>query len=53
MEVFGLKPSREVGEIKEEIKEAILEGKIRNKREEAWDFMLKVAREKGLEPVNK
>ena len=51
MEVFGLKPSREVGEIKEEIKEAILEGKIRNKREEAWEYMLKIAQEKGLEPV--
>jgi poly(A) polymerase len=51
MEVFALKPSREVGEIKEEIKEAILEGKISNNREEAWQFMLRVAKEKGLEPV--
>ena len=51
MEVFNLKPSREVGELKEEIKEAILEGKIQNNREEAWQFMLKAARQKGLEPV--
>lgn len=51
MEVFGLKPSREVGELKEEIKEAILEGKIRNNREEAWQFMLKAAQAKGLQPV--
>lgn len=51
MEAFGLKPSKEVGEIKEEIKEAILEGKIRNNKEEAWQFMLKTAKEKGLEPV--
>lgn len=51
MEAFGLKPSKEVGEIKEEIKEAILEGKIRNNREEAWQFMLNTAKEKGLEPV--
>ncbi|WP_017733639.1 CCA tRNA nucleotidyltransferase [Nafulsella turpanensis] len=53
MEAFGLKPSREVGEIKEEIKEAILEGKIRNNREEAWRFMLETAKAKGLEPVRK
>ena len=51
MKAFGLKPSREVGEIKEEIKEAILEGKIKNNREEAWQFMLQTAKTKGLEPV--
>lgn len=51
MEHLGLRPSREVGVIKEEIKEAILEGKIRNNREEAWQYMLEVARGLGLEPV--
>lgn len=51
MEVFGLSPSREVGELKEEIKEAILEGKVRNNREEAWQFMLKAAQAKGLKPI--
>ncbi len=52
METFGLRPSREVGEIKEEIKEAIIEGQIRNNREDAWKFMLEVARKKGFMPVN-
>jgi poly(A) polymerase len=51
MEVFGLRPSKEVGIIKEEIKEAILEGKIRNNREEGWQYMLEVAKGLGLEPV--
>ena len=51
METFDLKPSREVGELKEIIKEAILEGKIQNNRTEAWQYMLKAAKAKGLEPV--
>lgn len=51
MEHFNLRPSKEVGVIKEEIKEAILEGKIRNNREEAWQYMLEVAKGLGLEPA--
>ncbi|MTI22573.1 HD domain-containing protein [Fulvivirga sp. RKSG066] len=46
---FNLKPSRVVGEIKEQIKEAILEGVIRNNEEEARAYMLKIAKQKGLE----
>ena len=48
METFGLKPSKTVGEIKEEIKEAILEGKIKNKPEEARQLMHQLAKQKGL-----
>ncbi len=48
MEMFKLPPSRIIGEIKEQIKEAILEGQIRNDREEAMALVMKIAGEKGL-----
>jgi poly(A) polymerase len=50
METFNLKPSREVGIIKDAIKDAILDGVISNNYEEAREFMLKKGRELGLEP---
>lgn len=46
--IFKLAPGPIVGEIKDRIKEAILEGEIRNDREEALTFMRKIAGEKGL-----
>jgi putative nucleotidyltransferase with HDIG domain len=46
--MFNLPPSRIVGDIKERIKEAILEGEIKNDREEAIALLMKIAREKGL-----
>ncbi len=51
MDIFGLKPGREVGEIKTEIREAILDGKIGNNYEEAHTFMLEVAKKYDLTPV--
>ena len=50
MEHFGIPPSREVGIIKNSIKEAILDGEIKNNRDEAWVFMLKKGAELGLKP---
>ena len=52
METFNLKPCREIGQIKEAIKEAILEGDIANNHEEAKALMLKKGLELGLQPVN-
>lgn len=50
MNTFALKPCREVGDIKVRIREAILEGEIRNEMEEAFGYMLKVGKELGLTP---
>lgn len=49
--LYNLTPGKIVGEIKDQIKEAILDGQIRNDREEALAFMHKIAREKGLKPA--
>ncbi|WP_350287508.1 HD domain-containing protein [uncultured Croceitalea sp.] len=51
MRTFGLKPSKEIGVIKEAIKEAILAGKIPNEYEAAHNFMLKTGIKIGLKPV--
>ncbi|MEN8787777.1 MAG: HD domain-containing protein [Flavobacteriales bacterium] len=48
MKTFGLEPCFEVGKIKTEIKEAILEGTIKNDFDEAFAFMLKLGDNLGL-----
>lgn len=53
METFGIPPSKIIGDIKEEIKEAILEGRIQNNPEEARSLMIKLALERGLSPLSK
>ena len=52
MTTFGLKPCREIGTIKDAIKEAILDGVIPNERDAAWQMMLSEAAKLGLHPVN-
>lgn len=52
MEIFNLQPSREIGIIKEAIKEAILEGEIGNDYTEAYHFMMKIAEKLNLQAVN-
>lgn len=51
MEIFGLAPCKQVGDIKNAIREAILDGKIDNNYDAAYDFMMKTAHEMGLKPV--
>jgi poly(A) polymerase len=51
METFGLKPERRVGLIKDAIREAILDGVIKNDFEEAYQFMLQKAASLNLQPV--
>lgn len=53
MEIFNLKPSREIGILKEAVKEAILEGEIPNEYQAAYDFVLKRADKLGLQKVVK
>ncbi len=50
MKTFNLQPCREIGQIKEAIKEAILEGEIPNDYEASYQFMLKKGKELGLTP---
>lgn len=51
MKAFNLNAGRNVGIIKNQIREAILEGEIKNSREEAYKYMLEKGKELGLIPA--
>lgn len=51
MKIFGLEPSKIIGDLKNEIKEAILEGNIRNSYNDAYALLLDLAEKEGLKPA--
>ena len=48
MQAFNLKPCKEIGQIKEAIKEAILDGKIPNEHQASYDFMIEKGEQLGF-----
>jgi len=50
METFNISPSKTVGIIKNQIREAILDGEIGNNYDEAFQFMIEQGKELGLSP---
>ncbi len=53
IEVFDIKPSKIIGDIKNEIKDAILDGRIKNEENEAFELMLQLGEKHGLKPTLK
>jgi len=51
MKTFNIQPCKMVGDIKTAIREAILDGQIKNEYQEAFNFMVERAKEMGLKPA--
>ena len=52
MQMFGLQPSREVGELKKCLKEAVLDNRVANEREPLMQLLVEKAKSMGLDIVN-
>ena len=52
MQTFNLKPGKNVGILKDVIRNAILDGEVENDYTKAFDFMLTKANELGIVPLN-
>ncbi len=52
MSLFGLEPCGVIGELKVQIKDAILDGVIPNEHDAAYDLLLKLAADRGLKPIS-
>ena len=48
MQMFNLKPDKEIGILKERVKEAVLEGEIPNEHEVAKELVIQEAKKIGL-----
>ena len=53
MELFGLKPCREVGQLKQYLKDAVLDNRVANEHEPLMELLTAKAKEMGLEPLPK
>ncbi|MBS4066966.1 MAG: HD domain-containing protein [Chitinophagaceae bacterium] len=52
MQTFGVPPSKVVGDLKNAVKDAILDGEVENNYEAAYTFLLAKAKQLNLAPVN-
>ena len=52
MQLFGLKPSREVGTLKQYLKDAVLDNRVENEREPLMQLLMQKAKEMGLSLAN-
>ena len=52
MRLFGLKPSREVGQLKTYLKDAVLDNQVENEREPLMQLLMQKAGEMGITPTN-
>ena len=52
IDIFAIKPSKMIGELKNEIKNQILDGKIKNDKEEALELLIRLGKSRGLKTIN-